>query len=244
MSRLIVIGEGALEISFDAQGQPAAAVPGGRMVNVAARCAREGVDTIFAGDVSTGPVGDLIVNFLDQAGVNTASIDRYTEGQTPLTLRFPAAAPVIYNDPQAEGFDIVWPRIERGDTVFFGGFYAVNPAVRQRLVSFIDYCSERDCYLVYLPGFMPQVCPRLTKVMPAILENMERAREIIASPDDLQMLYQSSDGERCYRDHVQYYSPRLTVVAPGQQPVTYGQRAEGLSPQIAAALEKHLAFSI
>ncbi|MCC8177036.1 MAG: PfkB family carbohydrate kinase [Bacteroidales bacterium] len=238
MSRLIVIGEGALQIAFDAQGQPTKSAPGGRMVNVAARCAREGVETFFAGDVSTGPVGDLIVKFLDEAGVNTAPIDRYTEGQTPLTLRFPDCEPVIYNDPAAEGFDIVWPRIERGDTVFFGGFYAVNPAVRQRLVSFLDYCAERDCYLIYLPGFMSQVCPRLTKVMPAILENMERASEILASPADLEMLYQSTDGEKCFRDHVQYYSPRLTVVAPGQSPVTYGQPAGALSPTVAQALEK------
>ena len=54
----------------------------------------------------------------------------------------------------------------------FGGYYAIDRRMRRRMLPLLQHAAERKALLVYLPGYLPQQEPRITRVMPSILENM------------------------------------------------------------------------
>ena len=88
MKKIICIGECSLDIVFDGD-VPVGAIPGGRVVNAAAMLAREKFAVVMASEASADPVGDRVVAFLRDAGVDVSGVDRFTEGRTPLTVFTP-----------------------------------------------------------------------------------------------------------------------------------------------------------
>ena len=85
MKKIICIGECSLNIVFDGAA-PAGAIPGGRVAAAASLMAREGLPVVMASEASTDFVGDTIVKSLTDAGVDVSSVDRFTEGRSPLVL--------------------------------------------------------------------------------------------------------------------------------------------------------------
>ena len=173
MKKIICIGECGLDIIFR-NGKPVDSAPGGRIVNAAAMLAGMKLPVIMASEASTDSVGEIVIGFLKDAGVDISSVDRYPDGRTPVTLYFTdnddkLTSVTRYEQYPPECFDIVWPRVDEGDIVVFGGFYALDPRMRPRMTQLLQHCSERKAVLVYLPGFLPQMEPRITRVMPAIL---------------------------------------------------------------------------
>ncbi|MDE6121204.1 MAG: hypothetical protein K2F63_05390, partial [Muribaculaceae bacterium] len=141
------------------------------------------------------------------------SLDRFTEGLTPLNIfisgkdsDLPVPASLtryeLYPD---EGFDIVWPRIDEGDIVLFGGHYAIDSRMRPRLARFLANAIARKALMIYLPGFLPQQEPRVTRVMPAILENLEMANLVITRNKDLELIFGLKHPGSCYHDHIDFY---------------------------------------
>lgn len=57
--------------------------------------------------------------------------------------------------------------------------------MRARMVPLLDSAAERGAVMIYLPGFMPSQTPRITRVMPAILDNLERAHIVITDTEAL-----------------------------------------------------------
>lgn len=208
MKKIIIIGECGLDIIYDGP-QPVGSMPAGRLLNAAAMLARDGLPVFMVGDTGADPLGDIVVDTLVKAGVDTASVDRYVDGLTPVTFFFGDKV-TPYRLPSREGgFDVVWPRIDPGDIVVFGGYYAIDPLIHQRLMSLVSHAVERKAFVVYLPGFMSQLAPRLTRVMPAILENLEVASLVVTRSADLVALYNDADAGRCFADHLAYYSQSL-----------------------------------
>lgn len=208
MKKIIIIGECGLDIIYDGP-QPVGSMPAGRLLNAAAMLAREGLPVFMVGDTGADPLGDIVVDTLVKAGVDTASVDRYVDGLTPVTFFFGDKV-TPYRLPSREGgFDVVWPRIDPGDIVVFGGYYAIDPLIHQRLMSLVAHAAERKAFVMYLPGFMSQLAPRLTRVMPAILENLEVASLVVTRSADLSALYNDPDPGRCFADYLSYYSQSL-----------------------------------
>lgn len=208
MKKVIIIGECGLDIIYDGP-QPVGSMPAGRLLNAAAMLAREGLPVFMVGDTGADSPGDIVVDTLVKAGVDTTSVDRYVDGLTPVTFFFGDKV-TPYRLPSREGgFDVVWPRIDSGDIVVFGGYYAIDPLIHQRLMSLVAYAVERKAFVVYLPGFMSQLAPRLTRVMPAILENLEVASLVLTRSSDLSALYNDTEPERCFAEHIAYYSQSL-----------------------------------
>ncbi len=218
MKKIIVIGECGLDVIYNG-GQPVGSMPSGRLLNAAMMLSRNGIPVAMAGDMGADALGDIIAKCLEDAGVNTESVDRYTEGKTPVTI-FVDNQAIVYKSRDNEGFDIVWPRINPGDIVVYGGYYAIDPANHERLTQLIANAIDRKAFVVYLPGFMPQMAPRLTRVMPAILENLETANMIIARPADLELIYNKRDMKRCFDEHVMYYTPLMVDVDAASQQIT------------------------
>lgn len=215
--KIICIGECSLNLVLDATGHTMGAMPGGRIVNAAAILARDHEKVLMASDAAADPVGDIIANFLAQAGVDLSSLDRYTEGRTPLNVfvcrpddtLVSAASLTRYEMYPPEGFDIIWPRVDEGDIVLFGGYYAIDPGIRPRLARFLEHAVDRKAVLVYLPGFLPQQEPRITRVMPAILENLELAHVVVTRNKDLELIFGLKHPEECYHDHIDFYCRSL-----------------------------------
>lgn len=208
MKHIICIGECTLDIVFE-NSQPIGAMPGGRIINAAAALARAGLPAVMASEASSDPVGDMIMDFLKTAGVDISSLDRFVQGSSPLML-FSDSSDGEYNITRYEnygdgGFDIVWPRVSDQTIVIFGGYYVLDPRMRERMVPFLQNCAERHAVMIYVPGFPPQMVSRITKVMPAILDNLELADMVITRSNDLRHIFNTDNADICYRDHIDYY---------------------------------------
>ncbi|MCM1517513.1 MAG: PfkB family carbohydrate kinase [Pseudoflavonifractor sp.] len=214
MRKIIAIGRCGLDIVMEG-GKPVDAYPGGRILNAAATLGDLGHHVTMVGEAGRDSVGDMVVTFLECHGVDVRSIDRFTEGTTPTSLVFNPEGDVIdYADYPDSDLDVVWPRIDRDDIVLFGTAYAVDPRVRRRLFEIVSYAAERGAVIIYLPGFTAAEVPRITKVMPAVFENLELADMVVTRTRDLSRIFETDDVERAYRDHVGFYCPAMINLDP------------------------------
>lgn len=224
MKKIICIGECVLDIIFDGR-VPVGSLPGGRVVNAAAMLAREGLPVKLVSELAAGRVGDMISSFLTDAGIDCSSVDRFTEGLTPVLIYASGngddATVTRYEDYPDECFDVVWPRIDEGDIVVFGGFYALDGRMRGRMSQLLAHAAERKAVMVYLPGFLAQQQPRITRVMPALLENLEFADIVLTRDNDLKVIFGVEDGDRCYHDHIDFYCRSLINVDSSCRSICY-----------------------
>lgn len=217
---------------------------GGRLVRAAAMMAGEGLPVLMASEASADPVGDIVVKVLTDAGVDCTSVDRFTEGRTPLSVitsgQGPVASATRYEQYGDGGFDIVWPRVDEGSVVLYGGYYAVDARVRERLVPFLNHCAERKAVMVYAPGFRNVGRRRLTHLMPAILENLELAHAVVATDTDLSLIFGLDDSDRCYSDHIDFYCRSLIACDTRRHRLCYysGKQltTDDVSPEVAETM--------
>lgn len=242
MKRIICIGECSLNVVLGPEGQPFGSMPGGRVVNAAAILAGDDrFKVIMASETSSDPIGDILARYLDDHGVDLSSLDRFTEGRTPVNV---FTAPDATSQPESltryesypeECFDIVWPRVDEGDIVLFGGHYSIDARMHERLSRFLANCVERKAVLVYLPGFLPQQEPRITRVMPAILENLEMANVVVARNVDLSLIFGIDDTESAYHRHIDFYCRSLISVDAANERISYYTGKEMSSVAIPAS---------
>lgn len=228
MKKIICIGECSLNIVLGPSGEPFGSLPGGRVTNAAAILGGDDrFKVVMASEVSSDPVGDILAAYLTGHGVDITSLDRYTEGRTALnvfTARDAESEPeslTRYESYPEEGFDIIWPRVDEGDIVLFGGYYAIDRRMRPRLLRFLNNCVERKAVLVYLPGILPQQEPRITRVMPAILENLEMANVVMTRNNDLKQIFGVDNSATCYHDHIDFYCRSLINVDTVCRTISY-----------------------
>lgn len=249
MKKIICIGECALNIVLGADGAPMGSLPGGRIVNAAAIMAKEKNYVIMAAEASADPVGDIIANYLKDNGVDISSLDRFTEGRTPINIftckdgNTEPTAMTRYEEYPDNCFDIVWPRVEEGDIVLFGGHYALDARMRPRLQRFLNNCIDHKALLIYLPGFLPQQEPRITRVMPAILENLEISNVVVARNTDLRLIFGIEDSADAYHNHINFYCRSLISVDAQNERISYYSGKEMSSVNIPAATCKTLLWN-
>lgn len=226
--KIICIGECALDIVFGPDGSPLGAMPGGHLANAAALLAEAGQPVAMCSEAAADAVGDTVVRKLEEAGVNTRSVDRFTEGRTPVTVFMPDATgqstPTRYECYPDDCFDIIWPDIAEGDIVMFGGYYAIDRRMRRRMLQMLQHAAERKTLLVYLPGYLPVQEPRITRVMPAILENMELAHMVCTRSHDLKLIFGNADADACWRTHISFYCSSMLNVDENNRTLTYFAR--------------------
>lgn len=219
MKKIILIGEFSLNAIVGRDAVPLGIMPGGRIAHAATFLARAGLPSSIVGDASADQSGTLATSFLSDAGVDTSCLDRYTDGLTPMMVHFPDAEDeshrvIRYDKYPPERFDVAWPRIDPGDIVVFGGFEAIDPSVRLRLLPLLQTAYEHHAILVYLPGFLPSRAPRITKVMPSILENLEMSSLVVTSSPHLRHIFGSGDPKDIFSRNVSFYSPAMLNIDP------------------------------
>ncbi|MDE7125939.1 MAG: hypothetical protein K2O12_05610 [Muribaculaceae bacterium] len=219
MRKIILIGEFALNLVFDRQATPLGTLIGGRIVNAAAILASKKLPAIMVGEASADQVGDTAISILSDAGVDISCVDRFTEGVTPSQLHFPRKEVggyevIRYERYPEECFDVMWPRFSPADIVVFGGFLTIDPRARERVMQLLTSARERGCLMIYLPGFLPSRMPRITRVMPSILDNLETAHVVLTRSADLNTIFDTYDDARAFGNNISFYCNRLINTDP------------------------------
>lgn len=246
MRRIILIGECALDIVFPPTQNnfPLAtlsnlnAVPGGRMLNAAALLGTLHEDVSYVSEAGRDRIGDMIVSYLAANNVNVTSIDRYADGDTASNLFFPVdethptKSIMIYRRYPAESFDVRWPDVSEDDIVVFGSYFAIDHRVRPHLKELIQYMVDRKALVINVPGFLKQQEPRITRVMPEILENLEISDMVVTRTGDLEHIFGSRNPEECYRKHIKFYCRSFINIDPDRQEMTFYHDDESVSTPI------------
>ncbi|HIZ27508.1 MAG TPA: carbohydrate kinase [Candidatus Barnesiella merdipullorum] len=218
MRKIIGIGETILDIIFRNQ-QPSHAVPGGSTFNTLISLGRLGVPTTFISEVGQDTVGDIILDFMQKNHVATENLDIFCEGKTPISLAFldekNEARYMFYNQFPQDRLNFVWPRIDHDDIIIFGSYFALNPALRDKVCEFIEFAKDRKAIIYYDPNFRNAHAHEAVKLMPAVLENLEYADMVKGSTEDFNNLFHVTDPQKIYTDHIQFYCPNFICTQGG-----------------------------
>lgn len=217
MRKIIAIGESILDTVYQ-DHKPLCSFVGGRVSNAAAALGELQLPVSMVSECCTDKVGDWVVDFFEKHHVDTKSIDRYTDGSTPLAAIFKEAdAPdkiVNYGMYPANRFNVIWPRIDEDDIVLFGSYYAIDLPQREKLFDLLSYAAERKAIVVYLPGFQHVTQFNVTKVMPSILENFEVSSIVIDHDKDINNMFPDQDSDKVYNNHIKFYGPTYIHITP------------------------------
>ena len=227
MRKVIGIGETVLDIIFR-DGQPIGAVPGGSVFNGVISLGRAGVPATFISEAGNDRVGDTIVQFLHENGVNADHVNRFPGSKSPISLAFlddnNDADYIFYKDHPHDQLDFVYPDVQADDIVMFGSFYAVNPVIRPQVHGFLEYAKQKGAILYYDVNFRASHKNDLMKVTPNILENLELADVVRGSYEDFNIMFKKDDCDKVYNAEISFYCKKF-IYTNGAQPVEL--RAEG-----------------
>lgn len=232
MRKVIVIGECTLDVVFPQNGITTWPLqltgrPAGRLLNAAALVSAAGHHVSFVGEAARDITGDLIVDYLAGHGVDTTCIDRFSDGGvTSSNFVFPGSdgqSPTFVLNrhfPPCERFNAPWTRIDADDIVVFGGYFSLSDRTRMQLTEILNFAAERHALIVYLPGFIPSAQPNITRVMPAILENLEHADFVFTRSEDLATIFHESDVSRCFERNIKFYCRTLLNIDSKENVIT------------------------
>lgn len=208
MRKVFGIGETILDIIFK-NDSPFAAVPGGSVFNGLISLGRLNVPVSFISELGNDHVGNIIRNFMADNNLSTDFVDCYADGRSPISLAFlddsRNADYMFYKDYPAQRLDVPLPKIEKDDIFIFGSYYALNPALRNRVSEFLRYAKERGAILYYDPNFRNAHAHEAIKLTPTILENLEFADIVRGSDEDFFNIFKSNDMEYVYHEHIEFY---------------------------------------
>lgn len=214
MNKVIYIGELALGIELGSDGSARTRV-GDRIVSAAVLDGKMGVETVFVGEASADAVGDHIVDYLSKSEVDTKSVDRFTEGASPVKISKPDAAAdnaVIHSALPSEPVNPVWPRINEGDVVVFGSYMALDKRNHGQVLDILKYAKARKATVVSLPYFDLKRVPRITRVMPEVFDNLEVADIVVLTRKDLEALFPGEEEAAAFHDHILFYCKKCLVI--------------------------------
>jgi fructokinase len=232
MRKVIGIGETVLDIIFKGN-QPIQAVPGGSAFNSVISLGRAGVPTMFISEAGNDRVGQQVISYLGQNGVDASKVCVFPESKSPISLAFldeqNNADYIFYKDHPHDQLDITYPEVNEDDVVLYGSFFAINPVVRPQVKGFLEYAKEHGAILYYDVNYRSSHAGDLVKVMPNLLENFELADIVRGSNEDFEVMYRKKDADSVYRSEISFYTKKF-IYTCGAQPVEV--RAEnGFSKQ-------------
>ncbi|TSA27772.1 MAG: fructokinase [Bacteroidetes bacterium] len=221
MKQIFCIGETVFDIIFR-DNQPVAARPGGSMLNTAVSLGRTGLKPVFISDLGLDAAGDLILASLESDGIDTRYVERFSDGQTAISLAFldekrNASYSFYRNFPETRLLRPL-PQAETGDIVLFGSFYSISPEVRNPLWDFLTHAREHGAFLVYDPNFRTPYLKQLPNFRPWINENIAISQITRGSAGDFMHIFEVSDAAGAYEQ----------VIAHGGKTLIYTKSDAGV----------------
>lgn len=221
MRKVIGIGETVLDIIFRGD-QPIKAVPGGSAFNSVVSLGRAGVPTMFISEAGNDRVGQQVIRYLEDNGVDASNVCVFPDSKSPISLAYldeqNNADYIFYKDHPHDQLDFVNPDISENDIVLYGSFFAINPVVRPQVQGFLEYAKQRGAILYYDVNYRSSHRSDLVKVTPNLLENFELADIVRGSDEDFQVMYNKNDADSVYRSEISFYTKKF-IYTRGSQPV-------------------------
>ena len=221
MRKVIGIGETVLDIIFK-NGQPIGAYPGGSTFNAIVSLGRSGISTKFISETGNDRVGEYIINFLKENGIDSRNVNIFPESKSPISLAFlndnNDADYVFYKDHPHDQLDFVYPDIQPDDIVIFGSYYAVNPVIRPQVTGLLDYARSHGAIIYYDVNFRAAHKNEVMRVTPNLLENLEYADIVRGSSEDFEVLYKIGDPDKVYNAEISFYCKKF-IYTHGAEPV-------------------------
>ncbi|MDE7410566.1 MAG: hypothetical protein K2M94_00825 [Paramuribaculum sp.] len=250
MNKIIFIGECAVGVSLsDAATLPANAKINicGNIANAAIKASSAHTNVSYVSETARDFLGDMIISHMQSVGIDTLSIDRYTEGGAT-TVYFTDGdathAEVIHAHRPDRKFDTVWPRIDPGDVVVFGNYFALDDRYRQQIVDLLEFATERKATRIYTPGFPAQCAPRITKVMPAILDYLDHSDVVITTTSQLHHIFSESDPQKAYRNHIRFHAPTAINLSDDSSLLTFSDSNGSVTLSIPASVSESDILSV
>lgn len=233
MRKVIGIGETILDIIFK-DNCPQAAVPGGTVFNGMISLSRLGIPVSFISELGNDKIGEIILSFMKENRLSTEFIDRYPDGKSPLALAFldeqKNASYMVYKDYPAQRLDVAYPRIDEDDIFILGSYFALNPAVREKVLEFLKYARERNAIIYYDLNFRKPHAHEAIRLRPSVIENLEYADIVRGSTEDFFHLYGKTDMDTLYKNDIQFYCDHLIVTnGPEDIELYSGSRKESFT---------------
>ncbi|WP_018463616.1 PfkB family carbohydrate kinase [Segatella paludivivens] len=221
MRKVIGIGETVLDIIFK-EGQPVSAVPGGSAFNAIISLGRCGVNSTFISEAGNDRIGDCVINFLKDNGVNADNVNIFPDSKSPISLAFldenNNADYIFYKDHPHDQLEFVYPEVNPDDIVIFGSFFAINPVVRPQVAGFLEYAHNHGAILYYDVNFRSQHKDEIMKITPNLIENLEFADIVRGSHEDFEILYKQPDADKVYNSEISFYCKKF-ICTRGSEPV-------------------------
>ena len=138
MRKVIGIGETIFDVIFK-NGQPIGAVPGGSTFNSMVSLARSGVTSSFISGVGNDCVGNTILQFLQDNGIDSTYVQVFNDVKSPVSLAFlneqNDAQYLFYKQELQHQTEVMLPEINKDDIVLLGSYYAVDAQTRAQVVA-------------------------------------------------------------------------------------------------------------
>lgn len=222
MRKVIGLGETVLDIIFK-DSKPVNAVPGGSAFNATVSLGRSGVNVAFIGEAGNDRVGEFIIKFLRDNGVNADGVNTFPDSKSPVSLAFldehNNADYLFYKDHPHDRLEFSYPDIGPDDIVLFGSFFAVNPVVRPQVAGFLEYAHDRGAILYYDVNYRDSHRDEIMKITPNLIENLEYADIVRGSHEDFGVLYKMQDADRIYNAEISFYCKKF-ICTHGREPIT------------------------
>jgi fructokinase len=216
MPRIYTIGETVYDIIFK-NDQPISAMAGGAMLNTSVSLGRLELPVTFLSEIGKDIVGGIITGFLLENGVDGSYIYRFSEGKTALALAFldenENAEYSFYKMYPIERMKMEFPKVEPGDIVLFGSFFAITEAVREPLMGFIKNARNAGAIIIYDPNFRKPHLHELPEIKKYIEENIFYADIIRGSDEDFQLIFKTETADQTFHKINQFGKKTLAYTA-------------------------------
>lgn len=212
MRKVIGIGVTILDILFR-DGQPQAAVPGGSVYNAVISLGRMGQNVTFISETGNDRVGEMILANMRENGVDTANVNVFPEGKSPVSLAFlnerNDAEYIFYKDYPRQRLEVNMPEISSDDIIMIGSYFAITPVLRDKVKELLDRAHDAGAIIYYDVNFRSTHANEAIKLMPTIIENFEYADILRGSTEDFQNMFRQPDADKVYSNHVGFYCPNF-----------------------------------
>ena len=216
--KIIGIGETIMDIIFK-NGKPTAAVPGGSTFNGIISLGRLGLDVSMISETGNDKVGDIIMDFMKDNGVDNSYVAVYATGRSAISLAWlnerNDAEYMFYKDYPAARLEVDWPRIKKDDIVMMGSYFVLNPVLRPKVKQFLEYARRCGALIYYDFNFRRTHKQEAIKIYADMLENLEYADIVRGSTEDLENLFGSGDAEKIYQKEIEFYCRQMLCTAAG-----------------------------
>ena len=195
MTAIVVIGEALIDLVEAGDDEPRLARPGGGPYNIAIGLARLGVHTLFAGRISSDPLGEVLRNHALRSGVDLSLCVAAAEPTTVALLELDAHGGARYRFGVDGTADFGWTDAELARipdataAVHFGSLTSWLPpgdgAVGRRMAAL----RRAGAFVSYDPNVRPHLQPDAALARAQVERAIAIAHLVKTSEEDLAYVY-------------------------------------------------------